>query len=213
MENKHVEPEGYQMISSALSELRQTIIKLFSQLINANKSIEKEFHETKIALKNVEARLANMEADSLAIKKSNFIADLMQPLLSKIMDEMETNSIDQHLYSPRELSRLKVLINRKENWLVLHPLGRIIDNIASTYGLTPSVLIDYLRIKQDRNSLARYTQKIRTYALQSKEAKLSDFIMKYTELQSISELEMTVLEPVFLNICKQIVATPEITEE
>ncbi|CAF3265373.1 unnamed protein product [Rotaria sp. Silwood2] len=213
MENKHVEPEGYQMISSALSELRQTIIKLFSQLINANKSIEKEFHETKIALKNVEARLANMEADSLAIKKSNFIADLMQPLLNKIMDEMETNSIDQHLYSPRELSRLKVLINRKENWLVLHPLGRIIDNIASTYGLTPSVLIDYLRIKQDRNSLARYTQKIRTYALQSKEAKLSDFIMKYTELQSISELEMTVLEPVFLNICKQIVATPEITEE
>ncbi|CAF4584856.1 unnamed protein product, partial [Rotaria magnacalcarata] len=78
-----------------------------------------------------------------------------------------------------------LLINRKENWLVLHPLGRIIDNIASTYGLTPSVLIDYLRIKEDRNYLAHYTQKIRTYALQSKEFKLSDFITKYTELQSI----------------------------
>ncbi|CAF4562568.1 unnamed protein product, partial [Rotaria magnacalcarata] len=47
MENEHVEHEGYQMISSALSELRQTVIKLFSRLINANKSIEKEFHETK----------------------------------------------------------------------------------------------------------------------------------------------------------------------
>jgi hypothetical protein len=42
----------------------------------------------KTTLKNIEARLTNVEADSSAMKKSNFIADLMAPLLDKIMDKM-----------------------------------------------------------------------------------------------------------------------------
>ncbi len=117
MEDKHVEPEGYQVISSALSQLRQTIITLFSRLIDANKSLEKDLRQMKTTLTNV-------EADSSAMKKSNFIADLMAPLLDKIMDKMQEKSIEWYWYSSRELTRLKISINRDPNWINSHPLAR-----------------------------------------------------------------------------------------
>lgn len=75
VEEKKVEPEGYQVIDSALSQLRQTIIALFSRLINANKNLEKDLHQMKMTLSNIEARLVSVEAESLTVKKSNFITD------------------------------------------------------------------------------------------------------------------------------------------
>jgi hypothetical protein len=213
MEDNHVAPEGYQLISSALSQLRQTIITLFSRLINSNKSLEKDLLEMKTRFINMEARLTNVEADFSATKKSNFIADLMAPLLDNIMCKMQEKSIDWYWYSPRELTRLKSSINRDPNWLNSHPLAAIINDVAATYGLAPGVLVDHLKIKQDRNYSAHYTQKIRTYALGSQQFSLSDFITKHTELQAISELEKTILQPVFFNVCKEIVTTFEKTEE
>ncbi len=213
MEDKHVEPEGYQVISSALSQFRQTILTLFSRLIDANKSLEKDLRQMKTTFTNIEARLTNVEAESSAMKKSNFIADLMAPLLDKIMDKMQEKSIGWYWYSPRELTRLKISINRDPNWINSHPLAAIINDVAATYGLAPGVLIDHLKIKQDRNYSDHYTQKIRTYALESEEFRLSDFITKHAELQSISELENTILQPVFFNVCKEMVTTFETTEE
>ena len=50
VEEKQIEPEGYQAIDSALSQLRRTIIALFSRLINANKNLEKDPRQMKMAL-------------------------------------------------------------------------------------------------------------------------------------------------------------------
>lgn len=90
-------------------------------------------------------------------------------------------------------TRLKICINGDPNWINLHPLAAIINGVATTYGLVPGVLIDHLKTKQDRNHSAHYTQKIWTYALKSEEFRLSDFITKHSELQTISELETTIL--------------------
>jgi hypothetical protein len=144
----------------------------------------------KTTLKNIEARFTNVEADSSAMKKSNFIADLMASLLDKIMDKMQEKSIDWHWYSSRELTQLKISINPDPNWINSHPL-------AATYGLAPGVLIDHLKIKQDRNYSTHYTKKIRTYALESEEFRLSGFIAKHAELQAISELEKTITACLF----------------
>ena len=47
---------------------------------------------------------------------------------------------------------------------------------------------------------APYTQKIRTYASQSKELfLLSDFISKHAELQAFSELGKTTVKPLLVN--------------
>jgi hypothetical protein len=70
-----------------------------------------------------------------------------------------------------------------------------------------------LKIKQDRNYSTHYTEKIRTYALESEEFRLSDFIMKHAELQAISELEKTILQTVFFNVCKEMLTIFETTEE
>ncbi len=48
-------------------------------MTDANKNLEKDLHQMKNELTNVEACVANVEADSLAVKKANFIADLMVP--------------------------------------------------------------------------------------------------------------------------------------
>lgn len=58
--DNHIEPEGYQIISLGLSQLRQTIVTLFSRLMEENK-------EMKTKITNIEARLTIVEADSLAI--------------------------------------------------------------------------------------------------------------------------------------------------
>jgi hypothetical protein len=39
--------------------------------------------------------------------------------------------------------------------------------------------------------------------LKSKEFWLSDFIIEHAELQVISEFEKTILQPVFVNVCKE----------
>ena len=200
VEDNHVEVQGYQMISSALLQLRQTVIKLFARINNDNKNL-------KTTLTNLEARFTSLEKDSLAVKKANFIADLMAPLVDKIMDEMEKNSIDWYWYSSRELNRLKHLIDRNSNWINSHRIGAIINDTASKYGLAPSVLVDLLQIKQDRNHLTHYTQKIRNFALKSNKFSLSDFIMEHVELQVISEFEKTILQPVFANVCKEFLTT------
>jgi len=104
--------------------------------------------------------LTNIEADLSVMKKSNFIADLMAPLLDKIMGKMQEKSIDWYRYSSRELTRLKISINRDPNWINSHPLAAIINDVATTYGLVPGLLIDHLKIKQNGNYSAHYTQKI-----------------------------------------------------
>ncbi|CAF3508896.1 unnamed protein product [Rotaria sp. Silwood1] len=204
VEEKHIELEGYQVISSALSQIRQTIITLFSRLIDVNKSLAKDLHQMKTKMINIEARLVNLEADSLAVKKANFIADLMAPLLDKIMDKMEEKAIDWYWYSPREFDRLKYYIDHDPNWINMHPIADIINDIAIIYGLAPGVLVEHLRFKQDRNSSTHYTKKIRTFALKSQEFRLSDFITEHDELEVLSELEKIILQPVFNNICKEI---------
>ncbi len=47
----------------------------------------------KTTLTNIEARLVKVEADASAMKKSNFIVDLMAPLLDRIMDKMQENQL------------------------------------------------------------------------------------------------------------------------
>lgn len=90
------------------------------------------------------------------MKKANFIDDLMASLVNKIFDEMNEKPIDRRWYSPCEFTQLKTKINRDPNWINSHRIGGIINNIGITYGLPPGVLVDHLRMKQNRNHPTSY---------------------------------------------------------
>lgn len=130
------------------------------------------------------------------------------------MDKMQEKSIGWQWYSSRELTRLKTAINRDPNWITSHPLATVISDAASTYGVAPGVLIDHLKIKQDRNYSTHYTQKIRAYAVETKEFLGWQILFRNTpNFKHLVNLKRLYYNLSFFNVCKEILATSETTAE
>ena len=204
VEEKHVAAEGYQTISSALSQLRQTLLEMFTRLNTANKKLATDLSQMKERFTTMEARLTVVEADSLAMKKANFIADLMAPIVSKIFAQMETNKIDFYWYSPRDLDGLRNMIECNPNWSGSHPIGEVIKKISTEYQIPPTILVEHLRKKQERTNTIHYTWKMRVFAGKSAQCQLNDFITENDELQSLNEFERVILQPVFSKVCHEL---------
>ncbi len=87
-------PKDTKWLAQRYLNYDKKIITLFSRLIDANKSLEKDLRQMKTTPKILKHVLLMLKQIHRPWRNQIFIADLMAPLLDKIMGKIQEKSID-----------------------------------------------------------------------------------------------------------------------
>lgn len=178
----------FSSLTSALADLRQSIIKIISRLANELNVIKTDVTSLKSQVDVLQNKVIHLEAESHYMKKMHLISDLFGPFMSKVYSLMSSENLSPTALTRTRLEQIQQHIKNEihsNNETMLDAMVIIVKKVANEFQVNPLIAIDYCLKKKIRNDAVPINQQIHMYSTstQSNQRTFAAFLASAPELE------------------------------